>query len=68
LKKERGLQWPCPDETHPGTVRRYVEGSDPLVSRGAGIEFYGQPDKKAVVFLGPTFPRPKRDPPSFRST
>jgi len=60
LKKERGLQWPCPDETHPGTVRRYVEGSDPLVSRGAGIEFYGQPDKKAVVFLRPYVPSPEK--------
>src|SRR5205085_2263739 len=37
LKKERGLQWPCPDENHPGTPRRYVEGSDPFVTKGAGI-------------------------------
>ena len=60
LKKERGLQWPCPDENHPGTVRRYVEGDDPFVTTGSGIEFYGQPDKKAVVFLRPYVPSPER--------
>ena len=60
LKKERGLQWPCPDESHPGTVRRYVEGDDPFVSKGAGIEFYGQhDDKRAVVFLRPYVPSPE---------
>lgn len=51
LRAERGLQWPCPDETHPGTVRRFVEGSDPFVAIGAGIHFYGQPDGRAVVHL-----------------
>jgi nitrate reductase NapA len=59
LKKERGLQWPCPDETHPGTVRRYVEGDDPFVPKGAGIQFYGHPDKRAVVFLRPYVPSPE---------
>jgi nitrate reductase (cytochrome) len=39
LKQARGLQWPCPDEQHPGTVRRYVEGDDPFVTKGSGIEF-----------------------------
>ena len=53
LKEERGLQWPCPTEKHPGTVRRFVEGSDPLVSKGAGIEFYGTPDHKAIVYMQP---------------
>lgn len=51
LKVEHGIQWPCPDEKSPGTVRRFVEGSDPFVPKGAGIEFYGQHDKRAVVFL-----------------
>lgn len=60
LRQERGLQWPCPDEKHPGTPRRYVEGSDPFVSKGAGIEFYGQPDKRAVVFLRPYVPSPEK--------
>ena len=51
LQKNRGLQWPCPNESHPGTVRRYVGGDDPLVSSGKRIEFYGQPDRRAVVYL-----------------
>src|SRR5262249_19352683 len=51
LKRERGLQWPCPDENHPGTPRRYVEGSDPYVPAGAGFRFYGQHDGRAVVLL-----------------
>src|SRR5262249_22531825 len=50
-EKERGLQWPCPVEDHPGTARRYVEGDDPFVTKGAGIEFYGNHDKRAVVYL-----------------
>ena len=60
LAKERGLQWPCPTENHPGTVRRYVEGDDPFVGKGAGIEFYGHHDRKAVVFLRPYVPSPER--------
>lgn len=50
LRKLPGLQWPCPTEDHPGTTRRFVDG-DPFVSKGAAIEFYGQKDKRAVVFL-----------------
>jgi nitrate reductase NapA len=49
LRRERGLQWPCPDESHPGTPRRYVEGSDPFVPSGAGIRFYGRQDGKALI-------------------
>ncbi len=60
LAKERGLQWPCPTEDHPGTARRYVEGDDPFVSKGAGIEFYGNHDKKAVVYLRPYLPSPEK--------
>lgn len=60
LKKEHGIQWPCPDEKSPGTVRRFVEGSDPFVSKGAGIEFYGRPDKRAVVFLRDYKPSPEQ--------
>jgi nitrate reductase NapA len=59
LRKERGLQWPCPDEKHPGTVRRFVEGDDPFASKGAGIEFYGNHDKRAIVFLRPYVPSPE---------
>lgn len=65
LKKERGLQWPCPDENHPGTVRRYVEGDDPFVTPGAGIEFYGRPDKRAVVYFCPYIPSPAKTSPEF---
>jgi nitrate reductase NapA len=60
LKRERGLQWPCPDEDHPGTPRRYVEGSDPFVPTGAGLHFYGQPDGRAVVLLQPYKPSPEK--------
>ena len=55
LQKERGLQWPCPTEDHPGTVRRYCKG-DPFVQEGREIQFYGKPDNKAVVFLRPYIP------------
>jgi nitrate reductase NapA len=60
LKKERGLQWPCPTEDHPGTKRRFVGGDDPLVTPGKTIEFYGKPDKKAVIFLRPYRPSPEQ--------
>jgi len=60
LKKERGLQWPCPSTDHPGTARRYVEGADPFVTKGAGFEFYGNHDKKAVVYLRPYVASPEK--------
>jgi nitrate reductase NapA len=60
LKRERGLQWPCPDESHPGTPRRYVEGSDPFVPAGAGVKFYGQPDGRAVIPLQAYKPSPEK--------
>jgi len=60
LRKERGLQWPCPTETHPGTKRRFVGGDDPLVTPGKAIEFYGHPDKKARIFLRPYIPSPQK--------
>lgn len=60
LAKERGLQWPCPTEDHPGTAHRYVEGEDPFVTKGAGIEFYGNHDKKAVVYLRPYVSSPEK--------
>lgn len=60
LRALLGLQWPCPDESHPGTERRFVEGEDPFVSKGAGIEFYGRKDKRAVVYLCPYVPSPEQ--------
>src|SRR6516165_438618 len=59
LRQEHGLLWPCPTESHPGTPRRYVEGIDPFVSAGAGMEFYGNPDKKAIVYLRSYVPSPE---------
>jgi nitrate reductase NapA len=60
LKAEPGLQWPCPTENHPGTVRRYVEGDDPFVPEGAGVQFYGQKDKRAVIPFCPYVPTPEQ--------
>ena len=81
LKKEAGLQWPCPNEQSPGTSKRYVRGRDPLMDMpeivkvpvNAVIYFYG--DKKhegrANVFLrpykGPEEP-PDKDYPFFLTT
>jgi nitrate reductase NapA len=65
LKELRGLQWPCPTPDHPGTVRRFVEGSDPLVTPGSGIEFYGFPDHKAVIITRPYVPSPERPTAEF---
>lgn len=55
LKELRGLQWPCPTTDHPGTVRRFTS-EDPFVPEGKDVEFYGKPDKRAVVFLRPYIP------------
>lgn len=59
LRALPGLQWPCPGEDHPGTVRRYLEGDDPFVPAGERVRFYGKPDGKAVVFLRPHTPSPE---------
>ncbi len=62
LHKERGLRWPCPEASHPGTARRFVKGEDPLLDSGpfaddtlaAGeVSFYARPDKRAVIWLRP---------------
>ncbi len=65
LHKERGIRWPCPSEDHPGTVRRFVKGEDPLLDEGpfaddsleeGDISFYARPDKRAYVWLRPMKP------------
>ncbi|MCA9184645.1 MAG: nitrate reductase, partial [Planctomycetales bacterium] len=65
LKEERGLRWPCPDEQHPGTSRRFVKGEDPILDAGpyadnelqpGEVSFYGNADKRAVVWLRPAKP------------
>ncbi|RZI44127.1 periplasmic nitrate reductase subunit alpha [Herbaspirillum sp. HC18] len=49
--KERGLRWPVVNGKE--TRWRYREGTDPYVKQGAGFEFYGMPDGKAVIFALP---------------
>ncbi len=62
LKVERGIRWPCPNDKHPGTARRFVKGEDPLLDEGpfanpdlekGQISFYARPDKRAVIWLRP---------------
>jgi nitrate reductase NapA len=49
--QERGLRWPVVNGKE--TLWRYREGYDPFVAKGAGIEFYGNEDKKARIFAFP---------------
>ncbi|MGH1483580.1 MAG: periplasmic nitrate reductase subunit alpha, partial [Geminicoccales bacterium] len=50
----RGLRWPVVDGEE--TRWRFREGSDPYVTPGKGIEFYGKPDGRAVIFALPYEP------------
>jgi nitrate reductase NapA len=50
----RGLRWPVVDGKE--TRWRYREGADPYVKPGAGFEFYGNPDGKAVIWALPYEP------------
>ncbi len=52
--KARGLRWPVVDGKE--TLWRYREGYDPFVAKGKGVEFYGKPDGKAVIFALPYEP------------
>jgi len=52
--KTRGLRWPVVNGKE--TLWRYREGYDPHVKKGAGIEFYGKPDGKAVIYALPYEP------------
>jgi nitrate reductase NapA len=58
LRESHGLLWPLPSAGHPGTKRRYVRGEDPLVpaAHPQRLQFYGRPDRKAVVWLRPQQP------------
>ena len=58
LAGSHGLLWPLPSPGHPGTKRRYVRGEDPFVpaDHPQRVQFYGRPDKKAVVWLRPQQP------------
>ncbi|BFM13920.1 periplasmic nitrate reductase subunit alpha [Maricurvus nonylphenolicus] len=52
--EERGLRWPVVDGKE--TLWRYREGSDPYVEKGAGFQFYGKPDNRALIFALPYEP------------
>jgi nitrate reductase NapA len=80
-KLEEGLQWPCPDEKHPGSVKRYVRGMDPIMDRPDIVKvpptamFYFYADNKhegkANVFLRPyqgAVEPPDKDYPFFLTT
>ncbi|KAA3615207.1 MAG: nitrate reductase [Planctomycetota bacterium] len=65
LVKERGLRWPIPTETHPGTARRYVKGDDPLLDAGpfaddslkpGDLKFYTAANHRAAIWLRPAKP------------
>jgi len=55
LRKASGVLWPCPTEDSPGTHIRYVRGEDPIVpaDNPDPYLFYGNPDKKAYIWLRP---------------
>jgi nitrate reductase NapA len=57
--ENRGLRWPVVDGKE--TRWRYREGHDPYVTPGAGVEFYGRPDKRAVILAVPY--EPPAEPP-----
>ena len=51
---ERGLRWPVVEGVE--TKWRYREGYDPYVEPGSGVQFYGNPDNKAIIFALPYEP------------
>jgi nitrate reductase NapA len=52
--RARGIRWPVVKGKE--TLWRYREGSDPYVKAGAGFEFYGNPDGRAVIWALPYEP------------
>lgn len=62
-----GVQWPCPDDKHPGTYKRYVRGMDPIfddparygykIPEDAKMYFYARPDGKMNVFTRDAEPK-----------
>lgn len=58
LTEERGLRWPViehSDGTWVETKRRFVEGEDPYVKAGTGVQFYGAQagDDRAIIWARP---------------
>ncbi|MGI9419184.1 MAG: nitrate reductase catalytic subunit NapA [Geminicoccaceae bacterium] len=67
--ESRGLRWPVVDGKE--TRWRFREGSDPYVTPGKGVEFYGKPDGRAIIFALPYEPpaeSPDEDYPFWLST
>lgn len=66
-KSTTGVQWPCPDEKHPGTYKRYVRGMDPIfddparygytIPADAKMYFYARPEGKMNVFIREDAPK-----------
>ncbi len=52
--KARGIRWPVIDGKE--TRWRYREGHDPYVEKGTGVQFYGNPDKRAIIMAAPYEP------------
>jgi nitrate reductase NapA len=50
----RGLRWPVVDGKE--TRWRYREGLDPYVEAGSDVQFYGNKDKRAIIFALPYEP------------
>ena len=50
----RGLRWPVVDGKE--TQWRFREGYDPYVAKGTGVQFYGKPDGRAVIWALPYEP------------
>ena len=50
----RGLRWPVVEGKE--TLWRYREGHDPYVEKGSGWQFYGNPDKRAIMMGAPYEP------------
>ena len=51
LRREHGLTWPIPNPEGPETYIRFAAPWDPFVKEG--IQFYGKPDNRAVIFARP---------------
>lgn len=51
LRRAHGLTWPIPVADGPETAIRYAAPYDPFVKEG--IQFYGKPDNRAVIFARP---------------
>jgi ferredoxin-nitrate reductase len=54
LRREKNLQWPCPDVTHPGTKRRYLGGRFP--APGARARFLPRPHREPREATDHEFP------------